>query len=167
MLALKVYPHLSWEELKTLYRKTVKNKLARRYLAILKLYEGKTTQQVAEELFVTPQIVRKWIHRWNERGPDNLVALPQSGRPPFLSKEEQAELIQDILKSPRELGYDYSNWMLKIIAEHIKRKYGVEMTLTGIWKLLKRHKMTRLVARPLPAKADPQKSKNFSRKRSI
>lgn len=134
-------------------------------MTILKLYEGKTAQQVADEIFVTPQIVRKWIHRWNECGPEGLVSLPQSGRPSFLSKDQQAELVQDLLNSPRELGYDYSNWMLKIIAEHVKRKYGIKMTPSGIWRLLKRHDMTRLVPRPMPAKADPKKSKNFSRKR--
>jgi len=166
MIALTVCPHLSIEELKELYRKTVKKKLARKYLAILKLYEGKTTQQVADELFVTPQIVRKWIHRWNEQGSTGLIDIPQSGRPPFLSKEEQAELIQDILKSPRELGFDYSNWMLKIIVGHVRRKFDVEMTLSGVWRILTRHKMTRLVPRPMPAKADPQKNKSFSRKRS-
>ena len=61
MLALMVYPHRSIEELKALYKKTEKNKLARKYLAILKLYERKTMKQVAEELFVNPQIVRKRI----------------------------------------------------------------------------------------------------------
>jgi len=43
MIALTVSQHLSIEHLRELYRKTVKNKLARKYLAILKLYEGKTT----------------------------------------------------------------------------------------------------------------------------
>lgn len=166
MIALTVYPHLSLEELKALYKKAEKNKLARKYLAILKLYERKTTQQVAEELFVTPQIVRKWIHRWNEQGPIGLVDISQSGRPSFLTEEEQAELIQDVLKNPRELGFDYSNWMLKIIVAHVKRKYGIEMTLSGAWRVLKRHKMTRLVPRPMPAKGDPQKNKSSLRKRS-
>ncbi len=128
-------------------------------MAILKLYEGKTTQHVADELFVTPQIVRKWIYRWNEYGSNGLVSLPQLGRPSFLSEEEQAEHIQNILRSPRDFGYDYSNWMLKIIAEHVKRKYGIKMTLSGIWRILKRHDMTRLVPRPLPAKADPKKTR--------
>ena len=161
MIALKVAPHLPLEELKTLYKKTKKNKLARKYLAIIKLYEGKSSQMVAEELFVTPQIVRKWIHRWNEQGPAGLEDIPQSGRPPFLTDEEQAELVRDVLKSPRELGFDYSNWMLKLIIEHVKRKWGVEMTLSGVWRVLKRYKITRLVPRPLPAKADPQKNKSF------
>ncbi|MHA1147572.1 MAG: winged helix-turn-helix domain-containing protein [Promethearchaeota archaeon] len=102
------------------------------------------------------------MHRWNEKGPAGLVDIPQSGRPPFLTDEEQAELVQDVVKSPRESGFDYSNWMLKLIVEHVKRKYGVKMTLSGVWRLLKRHKMTRLVPRPLPAKADPQKKKNSS-----
>ena len=166
MLALKVCHHLPIEELKVLYKKTKKNKVARKYLAILKLYEGKSPRQVAGELFVTPQIVRKWIHKWNELGPKGLVDIPQSGRPPFLTAKEQAEVIQDLLKSPGESGFDYSNWMLKLMVEHVKRKYGVEITQSGIWRMLKRHNVTRLVPRPLPAKADPEKNKNFLRKRS-
>lgn len=166
MIALKVSHHLSIEELKALYKKTEKNKLARKYLAILKLYEGKSSRQVADELFVTPQIVRKWIHRWNDQGPTRLADIPQSGRPPILTEEEQAELVQDVLRSPRELGLDYSNWMLKIIVEHVKRKFGKEMTPSGIWRVLKRHNLTRLVPRPMPAKADPKKNKNSSRKKS-
>jgi len=59
MMALTVCHHLPIEELKALYKKTKKNKLARKYLAILKLHEGKSTREVADELFVTPQIVRK------------------------------------------------------------------------------------------------------------
>lgn len=70
MIALTVCQHLPIEDLKALYKKTKKNKLARKYLAIIKLYQGKSTQQVADELFVTPQIVRKWIHRWNDQGPE-------------------------------------------------------------------------------------------------
>ena len=116
MIALTVCQHLPIEDLKALYKKAKNNKLARKYLAILKLYQDKSTRQVADELFVTPQIIRKWIHRWNEQGPDGLVDIPQSGRPPFLTDEEQAELIQDLLKSPRDSGLDYSNWMLKIIS---------------------------------------------------
>ena len=131
-----VCQHLSIEELKALYKKTEKSKLARKYLAIIKLYDGKSTQEVADELFITPQIVRKWIHRWNEQGPNGIIDIPQSGRPPFLTDKEQAELIQDVLKPPRESGFDYSNWMLKLIAAHVKRKYGIEMTLSGIWRIL-------------------------------
>ena len=161
MIALTVCPHLSLEELKALYKGTERSKIARKYLAILKLYEGKCTQQVADELFITPQIVRKWIHRWNEQGPNGLVDIPQSGRPAFLTEVEQVELVQDVLKSPRDLGFDYSNWMLKIIVEHVKRKYDKEMTISGVWRILRRHKMTRIVPRPMPAKADPQKNKSL------
>ena len=69
-------------------------------MAIFKLYEGKTTQEVADELFVTPQIVQKWFHQWNEQGPDGLVDLPQPRRPSLLTKEERAELLQEVLKTP-------------------------------------------------------------------
>ena len=90
-----------------------------------------------------------------------MVDIPQSGRPAFLTEEEQVELVQDVLRSPRDLGFDYSNWMLKIIVEHVKRKYDKEMTISGVWRILRRQNMTRIVPRPMPAKADPQKNKSL------
>jgi len=89
------------EELKVLYKKIKKIKIARKYLAILKLYEDKSPRQIAGELFITPQIVRKWIHKWNKLGSKGLVDSPQLGRLPFLTTKEQGEVNQDLLKSPK------------------------------------------------------------------
>ena len=54
MLALKRCHSFPLEELKVFYKKIKKNKIARKYLAILKLHEGKSPPQVASELFFTP-----------------------------------------------------------------------------------------------------------------
>ncbi|MHA1725169.1 MAG: hypothetical protein ACTSXH_10065 [Promethearchaeota archaeon] len=97
----------------------------------MKLYEGKYPQQVASELFVTPQFVLKWIHKCNEIGSKGIVDIPQSGRPPFLIAREQAEVIQELLKSPREPRFDYSNWMLNLMVEHVKRKYLKHVGMVG------------------------------------
>jgi transposase len=53
--------------------------------------------------------------------------------------------------------------MLKDIAGHVRRKFGKKLTLSGVWRLLQRHKITRLVPRPMPAKADPKKAEFVER----
>ena len=127
----------------------------------MKLYEGKTAPQVAKELYITPQIVRKWVHRWNDFGQEGLKSKPQSGRPSILNEEEQYEVIQEVTDSPRNIGYDFSLWTLKAIVGHIKEKYQKEMTISGAQRMLKRNNLSRIVPRPMPVKGDPQKKKNF------
>ncbi len=161
MFPLQIKRHVSFEELKNLFRKTDKKSLAIRYLAILKMYEGEDAPKAAREVYVTPQSVRNWVHRWNEQGPKGLIPEPQSGRPPVLKEEEREVLINDVLKSPREIDYDFSTWTLKAIVGHVKKKFGKEMSISGVDRMLKRENLSRVVPRPMPAKADPQKKLNF------
>jgi len=166
MQPLKIVKHISFDDLKEKYRKTNNTKLAKKYLAILKMYEGKTVPQIAKELYITPEIVRIWVHRWNNLGPDGLKAKPQPGKPPILSKDEQQRLISDILGYPQEIGYNFSHWALKFIVGHIKKKYNKEISISGVDRMLKRHNFSRVVPRPMPIKANMQKKRIYRKERT-
>lgn len=160
MNALTVTHHVPIQEVERLYKSEPKSKQARRFFAILQLYEGKTLSETALITRVSRRIVQSWVHRWNTCGSEGLKAKPQPGRPPVLTEAEEKELVQDILALPRAHGYEFSTWLLKDIAGHVQRKFGKKLTLSGVWRLLQRHKITRLVPRPMPAKADPKKKQS-------
>jgi len=166
MLPLKIVKHVSFEGLKEKYKKTNNNKLAKKYLAILKMYEGKTVPKIAEELYITPEIVRIWVHRWNNLGLDGLKAKSQPGKPPTLSKDEQQRLIGDILGYPQEIGYNFSYWALKFIVGHIKNKFNKEMSISGVDRMLKRHNFSRVVPRPMPIQANVEKKRIYRKERT-
>ena len=53
----------------------------RRRLAVQRVAEGYSTQEVADFLGVDPSTVRRWLAAFRDRGDAGLVAKPVSGRP--------------------------------------------------------------------------------------
>jgi transposase len=150
---------LSHAGLEKLYRATKSARLAIRYLAILKLYEGQSTYEAAAEVHVTPQVVVNWVHRWNEGGPDALVESGHTGRPPYLTPEQQQELANHVIKPPRENGHDFNVWYLKNIAGHAAEKYDVVYSVSGIYRLRKRNTLVYRVPRTEPVGGDQKKGR--------
>ncbi len=52
-------------------------------------------------------------------------------------------------------------WTLKAIAGHVEKEYDETMSLNGVYRMLKRNDLSRVVPRPMPAKADPKKKHGF------
>lgn len=66
-----------------------------------------------------------------------------------------------MLTPPRQLGYHFSNWTGKTVAEHIKQKFGSNYTERGTLALLHRLGLKLLRPRTIPAKGDPVKQQEF------
>lgn len=70
-------------------------------------------------------------------------------------------LKQDILTPPRDLGYKFSNWTGKAVAQHIFQKFQKLITPRGAINQLHRLNLKLLCPRPKPAKADEEKKVKF------
>jgi len=57
----------------------------RRLLALAAIYEGSSRSQAAKIGGVTLQIVRDWVTRFNEKGPDGLINGKAPGKTPLLN----------------------------------------------------------------------------------
>ncbi len=161
MKPLQIKKYMLQSELQKWYKSEKGPRLKIRLLAVLQLYEGKTVPQTAWHVRVSEVSVRKWIHWWNELGPKGLIRGKNTGRTPLLSSKEKLQLKEEILSSPRNWGYDFSTWRLKDITGHMARTYKLEMSVSGVWRMMKRLGFTMLVPRLMPAKADPFKKMKF------
>ncbi|MHA1821925.1 MAG: helix-turn-helix domain-containing protein [Promethearchaeota archaeon] len=94
---------------------------------------------MANKLGVTWQTVYNLIKEWNEDGLNGILLKKQSGAPKILTEQECLELIQDILHNPRDLGYEFSIWILKAIAAHMYARFNKVMTLGGVHTMLERN----------------------------
>jgi transposase len=165
MLPLKVVPHLEQEELEELVQEEDSLKQARRYLAILQAYRTNyypDCKAIADFFLVSRQTVYNWIKAWNREGLEGIQVETPPGRPETLNEDEQEQLFEVILRSPRESGYQFSTWTLSAISEYISERFDEEMTESGIWKLLTRNDIVQVKPRPMPAKGDPKKNANSS-----
>ena len=72
-------------QLRGLAKKTKDGPQARRLLALAAIYDGATRTEAARIGGVGLQIVRDWVVRFNERGPDGLIDGKAPGQPSKLN----------------------------------------------------------------------------------
>lgn len=151
----------NYDELVDLYKKEKSPKLKERYHALFLMYEFKNCTKVAELLKRSRKTIQLWINAFNEGGLKELVLGKPPGRPSKLLESQKDELKADVLTHPRELGYEFSNWEGKSLAHHVKKKFGVDLSVRQAQRLL--HELGLTLQRPRYAfpKADPNKQKEF------
>lgn len=123
-----------WE--REMLRKRLDDMVRRRVRAGRMILAGKTPAQAAQAVDVARQTAYKWKAVLDEGGIDALRAMPVRGRPPRLDERQLKELRLALLQSPTEHGFDTAVWTLKRVGVVIQRMYGVEFSLTQIWRIL-------------------------------
>ena len=149
------------DELVELYKKESRIKLKERYQALYLMTELRNCTKIAELIKKSRKTVQTWVKTFNEGGLEGLIPNSPPGRPSRLSQDQKDELKLDIMTHPRELGYEFSNWEGKSVAEHIHVKLGVFLTVRSAQKLL--HALGFSLQRPkykFP-KADLEKQEEF------
>ena len=74
--------------------------------------EGQSVAEIASGLQLKAAKVRKWIHRFNERGLAGLEDEPRAGRPATYTSEAVSEVVAASLTDPQSLGLPFATWML-------------------------------------------------------
>ena len=60
-----------------------------------------------------PINVRKWIHRFNQRGIDGLYPRRSPGRPRLFDEQQREEIVRLASTAPKTLGLGFSSWSLQ------------------------------------------------------
>ncbi|MHA1150119.1 MAG: helix-turn-helix domain-containing protein [Promethearchaeota archaeon] len=119
--------------------------------------------RVAELIKKSRSTVQIWVKLFNEGRLEAIAPNSPPRRPSRLSDEQKEELKLDVMTHPRELGYDFSNWEGKSVAEHVRIKFGISFSVRAVQKHL--HALGFSLQRPrykFP-KADPEKQEEFLR----
>ena len=69
-----------------------------------------------------PANLRKWIHRFNERGCDGLRTVHSGGPRQRFSAQQRAEIVELSQMNPRDLGLNFSRWTLHKLAQQAARR---------------------------------------------
>jgi hypothetical protein len=90
--AISVRADYSSQELRRLAARVRDAGQARRLLAIAAVLEGSSRQEAAKVGGMDRQILRDWVIRFNEQGPDGLINKSAPGAPGKLTGEHRAFL---------------------------------------------------------------------------
>lgn len=109
--------------LKQVTRRAV-GRVALRAQMVLLSSRGYTVPQIAAIFEVGEDVVRTWLHRFRERGPDGLADRPRPGRPP---QDRLARQIVDtqMHTSPRSNGLVQACWTAGLLAAFLATRFGL------------------------------------------
>lgn len=98
----------------------------RRHLAVQRVEEGYSQEEVASFLGVSPSAVSQWMKAFRNGGAAALAAKPASGRPPKLTLKQEAEVLSWFTRSPTEFGFRNELWTAPRVAEVIRKTWGIK-----------------------------------------
>lgn len=81
--------------------------------------------------------VWRWEQRWRTEGTAGWKEHLHPGSERRLSSRDQKDLLARLKRGARAYGYPTDLWTLKRVAEVIRKEYGVEYTLSGVWRVLR------------------------------
>lgn len=128
----------------------------RRLLAVERVLEGFSAEEVAEFLDVDPRSVRRWVAAYREAGGAGLVARPASGRPPKLSHAQEKFIRRWLADKPTEHGFPTDLWTGPRVAHMIRQEFGIEINPKYIAVWLRRRGFTPQKPRRVPRQRDPE-----------
>jgi len=158
---VRIQTEMTTEELYSRYRRA-KNAVERIHWYILwQAKEGKTPEQIAEQLGYTARWIRTIIGRWNHGGEEGIRDHRQdaAGSPMLLSQEEQEELRVALQQPPEDGGI----WSGPKVAHWMEQRLGRKVAAQRGWEYLRRLRYRTRGPRPEHAKADQATQQAFKK----
>ena len=158
----KFLPHTSMKELEKLYKKETDPKARDRLLAYMARKRREPLQKIGKSLRRPHSTIRNWILRATD-GLDGLHDVRRPGPARRLSDGQLAELKEDLIAGPQAHGLGSHTWTGKMVAGHVRKKYGVSYVPRTMQELM--HEMGLVHARPRhPKAAKGEEKKALERK---
>jgi transposase len=98
----------------------------RRLLAIHRILEGYTTDEVAEFLEVDGSSVRRWLIAFRRDGWQGLVAKPAPGRPGKLTRTQEKIVLRWLADPATEHGFPTELWTAARLAALVWEQWGIQ-----------------------------------------
>jgi transposase len=128
----------------------------RRLLAVQRVTEGYSAEEVAEFLSVDPRSVRRWVAAFLREGVTGLVARPAAGRPPKLTRSQEKVIRRWLSDKPTEHGFPTDLWTGPRVALMIRQEFGVELNPKYMTVWLRRRGFTPQKPHRVPRERDPE-----------
>jgi len=137
-------------ELRLQHRKEKDGRTRDRIKAVLLFHKGWSYKQIAEALLLDEETISKHIREYRE---EKKLRIVTGGSESKLSSAQSEELMEHLTNHTYAKVID--------ICEHVKEQYCVEYTVPGMTSWLKNNGFSFIKPHGVPAKADPEKQKQF------
>lgn len=127
-----------------------------RYRAVSLALAGEQKQTIQRTLDRSKRFVERWVYRYRDHGLEAVAPKPRGGSHPRLAETQQERFIERFKAGPTEADGPVCAFRGKDAIRLLKEEFGVEYTLSGVYKLLHRHGLSFLKPRPQHRYNDPE-----------
>jgi transposase len=128
----------------------------RRRLAVQRVLEGYSTDEVAEFLGVDPRSVRRWVAAYRQAGDEGLLARPATGRPPKLTSTQEKFIRRWLADKPTEHGFATDLWTGPRLTRMIRQEFAIDLNPKYLTAWLRQRGFTPQKPRRVPRRRDPE-----------
>src|SRR3954470_18264370 len=128
----------------------------RRWLAVQRVLDGYSTEEVAEFLGVDPRSVRRWFAAYRGGGGQGLLSRPVPGRPPKLTTTQEKIVRRWLAESPREHGFETELWTAPRVGQLIHEEFGIRLNSRYLSTWLRDRGFTPQKPQRVPRERDPK-----------
>lgn len=161
--ALAIREDYTADELRRLARQSRDADWSRRLLALSVIYEGGSRCQAASLGGVGLQIVRDWVERFNQHGPDGLKAGKAKGREPLPNDKQRKAIAEAVEKGPVPYLDGVVRWRLVDLVQWLWQEHGISVSRQTLGRELNAMGYRKLTARPKHHAQDPQAIEDFKK----
>ena len=136
------------DALRQLARQSSDARQTRRLLALSVIYDGGSRGDAAKVGGVGRQIIRDWVVRFNDLGPDGLFSGKSTGAPAKLKQKHREALVLKVEQGPIPAVDGVVRWRLKDLAQWVWEEYGISVDEDTVGKALRAMGYKKLSARP-------------------
>lgn len=148
-------------DFKALARKQKTVQMKMRLLALAHFQEGHSRTQIAKFLKVSRTSVNKWIKVYLEEGIQGLQEKPRTGRPAFLSSNQQKRLAKFIEEKAQ--NNEGSRLIAADIHAYIQQEFGKTYHSDSIYYLLKKMGFSWITSRSKHPKQSKERQEAFKK----
>jgi transposase len=133
----------------------------RRRLAVQRLNEGYSADEVADFLAVSTRTVWRWMALARGDGLEGLSARPVPGRPRKLTTTQEKIVLRWLRDSPLEHGFATELWTAARIAQLIEREFGITFNPRYLSSWLRDRDLTPQKPQRVARERDPEKIQHW------
>jgi transposase len=135
----------------------------RRLLALAAIYDGHARSHAAQLAGVGLQIVRDWVMRFNDQGPDGLINRKAPGRTPILEAAKRAALRDIVEQGPIPALHGVLRWRLIALVPGVWDEFGLAVSAQRLSRELRAMNDRKLSARPRHYAHNAQRAEAFKK----
>lgn len=148
-----------------MHKKEKDPKAANRLLVYIKRKDGLSIRQICAQMNISYSTIRDWLVRAVAGGLDYRYDEVRPGPQGKLDDRQLEQLKKELIAGPRSCGYESGLWTGPLLADHIRKEYGVQYIANSVREMMHRMGFSCKKPRPRhPKSASELQKKAFKKK---